>query len=90
MGKPRKPKTVFRPGAVYVSPTDGYNDRMYSPGQASETFGIHPKTLNEWEKAGHLTAHRAPSGHRRYAHTELQALYDKTRDGTFKNAAKNK
>lgn len=49
-------------------------DRMLTPGETAGMFGVHPKTITTWAKAGKLTATRTLGGHRRYRESEVRAL----------------
>ena len=42
------------------------NDKLFTPKQLSQLFGVCPQTLISWEKCGKITAVRTQGGHRRY------------------------
>lgn len=45
-----------------------------SVGDAAALIGVHVDTLKRWEKSGRISSFRTPSGHRRYARADVEAL----------------
>lgn len=41
---------------------------------AAARLGVHPETLRRWDNQGLITAHRTPSGYRRFKLSDLDAL----------------
>ncbi len=52
---------------------DPYVDLM-RPAQVARTFGVHPRTVLRWAKAGRLSSVRTEGGHRRYRRDEVARL----------------
>lgn len=53
--------------------TDG-QERLLTPAEVATLFGVDPKTVTRWARAGRLTAVRTLGGHRRYHPGEVEAL----------------
>ena len=51
---------------------------LLTPREVADLFGVDPKTVTRWAKAGKLTAIRTLGGHRRYRQSEVQALLKTT------------
>ena len=51
-------------------------DRLLKPSEAAAVFGVDPKTMTRWAKAGKIRSVRTIGGHRRYDAAELRALAD--------------
>ena len=47
---------------------------LLTPREVAELFGVDPKTVTRWAKAGKLTSIRTLGGHRRYKESEVKAL----------------
>lgn len=45
-----------------------------TPAEVGALFGVDPRTVGRWSKAGKLTAIRTLGGHRRYPASEVRAL----------------
>jgi excisionase family DNA binding protein len=59
------PKQPFQPG------------RLLTPSEVAELFGVDPKTITRWDKAGKLPAGiRTLGGHRRWHETDIRAMLD--------------
>ncbi|MFN6543887.1 MerR family DNA-binding transcriptional regulator [Mycolicibacterium nivoides] len=50
------------------------DEARLSIGEAASRLGVSTDTLRRWEKAGRITALRTPTGHRRYAPADINAL----------------
>ena len=48
--------------------------RLMGPAEVAERFGVDPKTVTRWAKAGKIASVRTPGGHRRYRETDILAL----------------
>jgi len=55
-------------------------DRLLTPGAVAAMFGVDPKTVSRWSKAGKLTAVRTLGGHRRFRAAEVHALLNTARE----------
>ena len=51
--------------------------RLLKPSEAAAVFGVDPKTMTRWAKAGEIRSVRTVGGHRRYDAAELRALADR-------------
>jgi excisionase family DNA binding protein len=49
-------------------------DRLLTPSEVAALFGVDPKTVTRWAKAGKLPARRTLGGHRRYLESEILQL----------------
>ena len=47
---------------------------LLTPAEVAAMFGVEPKTVTRWAKAGRITSVRTLGGHRRYRETEVRAL----------------
>ena len=47
---------------------------LLTPREVAELFGVDPKIVTRWAKAGKLTSIRTLGGHRRYRKSEVQSL----------------
>lgn len=47
---------------------------LLTPHEVASLFGVDPKTVTRWARAGRLTAIRTLGGHRRYVGAEVRAL----------------
>lgn len=47
--------------------------QLMTPGEVADVFGVDPKTVARWAKAGRLTVQRTLGGHRRYLRSEIEA-----------------
>lgn len=53
-----------------------HKDRMLPCREVAEMFGVDPKTITRWAKAGKLKATRTLGGHRRYRESEVNRLLE--------------
>ena len=51
---------------------------LLTPREVAELFGVDPKTVTRWAKAGKLTSIRTLGGHRRYRESEVRELLKTT------------
>lgn len=51
--------------------------KYLSPGEVAAMFGVDPKTVASWARAGRLTVIRTMGGHRRYLASEVLAILGK-------------
>lgn len=47
---------------------------LLTPREVADLFGVDPKTVTRWAKAGKLTSIRTLGGHRRYRKSEVDNL----------------
>ena len=47
---------------------------LLAPAEVAQLFGVGPKTVTRWARAGKLNAVRTLGGHRRYRASEVRAL----------------
>ncbi len=47
---------------------------LLTPQEVAMLFGVDPKTVTRWARAGRLNAIRTLGGHRRYLGSEVRAL----------------
>lgn len=47
---------------------------LLTPAEVARLFGVGPKTVSGWARAGRLTSVRTLGGHRRYREREVHAL----------------
>jgi len=52
--------------------------RVLSAAEVARMFGVDPKTVARWAKAGKIPSFRTPGGHRRYYERDMLALMRKT------------
>jgi excisionase family DNA binding protein len=50
------------------------HEALMTPSEVAEYFGVGPKTVTRWDRAGELSAVRTLGGHRRYSQREVHAL----------------
>lgn len=53
-------------------------EEWLTPGQVAELFGVDPKTVTRWAKAGKLPTRRTLGGHRRYRASTVYELLEQT------------
>lgn len=56
----------------------GENEKLLTPREAADQFGVHPKTLSRWAAAGKVTSIRTLGGHRRFRETEIRKLIEES------------
>lgn len=49
-------------------------ETLLTPREVADIFGVDPKTVTRWAKAGKLTSIRTLGGHRRYRKSEVDDL----------------
>ncbi len=47
---------------------------LLTPSEVADLFGVGPKTVARWSKAGKLPAQLTVGGHRRYRESDVRAL----------------
>ena len=57
---------------------------LLTPREVADLFGVDPKTVTRWAKAGKLTSIRTRGGHRRFRKSEVDDL----RNNYFKSETK--
>ncbi|GAB6103146.1 IS607-like element ISTko1 family transposase [Thermococcus atlanticus] len=53
-------------------------ERLYTVKQASEILGVHPKTIQKWDREGKIRVVRTPGGRRRIPESEIRRLLGET------------
>jgi excisionase family DNA binding protein len=63
---------------------DELGNRILTPVEVAEIFGVNPKTVTRWARSGQLKCLKTLGGHRRYRFADVeQAIKDYTyRDDT--------
>jgi excisionase family DNA binding protein len=51
-------------------------DRLLTPSEVASIFGVHPKTVNQWARAGRISSIKTLGGHRRFKASEIRNLLD--------------
>lgn len=59
---------------------------LLSPAEVAALFGVDPKTVTRWAKAGRLAHIRTLGGHRRYVAAQVRQLVQATRSPTLATA----
>lgn len=60
----------------------GEGDRLMSPAQVAQLFGVRAKTVTTWATQGRLACIRTLGGHRRYWESDVRRLLESnTREG---------
>jgi excisionase family DNA binding protein len=54
-------------------------DELMTPAEVAAAFGVDPKSVTRWAKAGKLNAIRTLGNHRRYRAVEVRALLERGR-----------
>ena len=49
-------------------------EKLYTVKQASEILGVHPKTIQKWDREGKIRVIRTPGGRRRIPESEIKRL----------------
>jgi len=49
-------------------------EKLYTVKQASEILGVHPKTIQKWDREGKIKVIRTPGGRRRIPESEIKRL----------------
>ena len=53
-------------------------EKLYTVKQASEILGVHPKTIQKWDREGKIKVVRTPGGRRRIPEGEIKRLLGET------------
>lgn len=56
-------------------------DKLYTVKQTSEILGVHPKTIQRWDKEGRIKVIRTPGGRRRIPESEIKRLLEVKEEG---------
>ena len=51
-------------------------EELLTPGEVAKLFGVDPKTVRRWAKAGKLSAIRTVGGHRRFPAEEVRRMLE--------------
>jgi excisionase family DNA binding protein len=62
-------------------------ERMMTPSQVAEAFGVDTKTVGRWSKSGRLHAIRTLGGHRRYDRAQVTKLLSNGEEGSTSASA---
>jgi len=54
-------------------------DQLLAPSEVAALFGVEPKTVARWSRAGKLVCIYTPGGHRRYRVEEIRAMLERAR-----------
>lgn len=54
----------------------GDSEKLLTPREVADRFGVNTKTLARWAKAGKVSSIRTLGGHRRYRPSEIRALLE--------------
>jgi excisionase family DNA binding protein len=54
------------------------DEKMLSAADVARRFGVNPKTVTRWAKAGKLECVRTLGGHRRYRASNIEELLKET------------
>ena len=55
-------------------------EKLYTVKQASEILGVHPKTIQKWDREGKIKVVRTPGGRRRIPESEIKRLLGEKRE----------
>ena len=58
---------------------DNDDDRLLTPREVAELFGVRTTTVARWSREGRLASFLTPGGHRRYRLPYVRALLDATK-----------
>ena len=58
------------------------DDRLLTPREVAEIFGVRTTTIARWSREGRLTAFLTPGGHRRYRLTDVHTLLETEKTAT--------
>ena len=56
-------------------------DRILSPSEVADLFGVSAKTVTRWAKAGRIPSTRTLGGHRRYLQSDVDAALEAAKAG---------
>ena len=62
-------------------------EKLYTVKQASEILGVHPKTIQKWDREGKIKVVRTPGGRRRIPESEIKRLLGE-KEKTIKDHAR--
>ncbi|MEU1879609.1 BldC family transcriptional regulator [Streptosporangium sp. NPDC020072] len=67
------PLKVVKPDGTFITGPET-TERLLTPGEVAQIFGVDPKTVNRWALTGRIPSVRTPSGHRRYRETDIRTI----------------
>ncbi|MFD0891172.1 BldC family transcriptional regulator [Streptosporangium algeriense] len=67
------PIRVINPDGTFTTGPET-TERLLTPGEVAQIFGVGPKTVNRWALTGRIPSVRTPSGQRRYRETDVITL----------------
>ena len=53
------------------------HEHLLTPAEVGALVFVHPKTVSRWASAGKIPSTRTPGGHRRFRHSDVEALLPK-------------
>ena len=68
---PVQRRNVAKASRIEAAPGPG---KMLTPAQVAEIWGVDPKTVGRWARAGKLTSILTPGGHRRFSEADVRSL----------------
>jgi excisionase family DNA binding protein len=51
-------------------------ETLLTPSEVASIFGVNPKTVTRWARAGRISSIKTLGGHRRYRASEIRRLLD--------------
>jgi len=58
-------------------------EKLYTLKQASEILGVHPKTIQKWDREGKIQVVRTPGGRRRILESEIKRILGETTENSL-------
>lgn len=60
---------------------------LMTPAEVARAFGVDPKTVSRWARAGQLGSIRTPGGHRRFRRAEVLTFLERPADRAVDEAS---